>query len=86
MPLELQADHLSCGRRTAGGLIRRTLDRSAVPCVCGTFRFSTRIAGTPKPVNHHWHGVNLKGVVDYHRNHKLAWQAVQEAYRGAAGR
>lgn len=69
-------------------LIRRTLEIAAqYPCVCGTFPFLYQDYRDPsKPVNHHWHGVNLKGVVDYHRNHKLAWQAVQEAYRGAAGR
>jgi hypothetical protein len=65
-------------------VIRRTLEIAAqYPCVCGTFPFLYQDYRDPsKPVNHHWHGINLKGVVDYHRNRKLAWQAVQEAYQG----
>jgi beta-glucuronidase len=65
-------------------LIRRTLEIAAqYPCVCGTFPFLYQDYRDPsKPVNHHWHGLNLKGVVDYHRNRKLAWQAVREVYRG----
>jgi len=64
-------------------LIRRTLEVAAqYPCVCGTFPFLYQDYRDPsKPVNHHWHGINLKGMVDYQRNHKLAWTAVQEAYR-----
>ncbi|MDD5483954.1 MAG: glycoside hydrolase family 2 TIM barrel-domain containing protein [Kiritimatiellae bacterium] len=51
------------------------------PAVCGTFPFCYADYRDPsKPVNHHWRGINLKGVVDYHRNHKLAWPAVQKIY------
>jgi beta-glucuronidase len=66
-------------------LIRRTLEIARqYPCVCGTFPFLYQDYRDPsKPVNHHWHGINLKGVVDYRRNRKLAWQAVREVYGGA---
>ena len=51
------------------------------PAVCGTFPFCYADYRDPsKPVNHHWRGINLKGVVDYHRNHKLAWKTVQQTY------
>ncbi|MCX6992096.1 MAG: hypothetical protein NT011_03020 [Kiritimatiellaeota bacterium] len=52
------------------------------PAVCGTFPFCYADYRDPsKPINHHWRGINLKGVVDYQRNHKLAWQAVQKKYK-----
>jgi hypothetical protein len=69
-------------------LIRRTVEIARqFPAVCGVFPFGYSDYRDPsKPVNHYWHGLNLKGVVDYHRGHKLPWKAVQEAYRsiGAA--
>lgn len=63
-------------------LITRTLEIAAEhDCVRGTFPFLYQDYRDPsKPVNHHWHGTNLKGVVDYRRNRKLAWWAVQAAY------
>lgn len=52
------------------------------PAVCGTFPFCYADYRDPsKPVNHHWRGINLKGVVDYHHNHKSAWQTVQQIYK-----
>ncbi len=52
------------------------------PSICGTFPFCYSDYRDPsKPVNHHWRGINLKGVVDYQRRHKLAWAAIQKAYR-----
>ena len=57
------------------------------PAVCGTFPFCYCDYRDPsKPINHHWHGLNLKGIVDYHRNHKLAWRAVQRAYQSLSGK
>jgi len=52
------------------------------PAVCGTFPFCYADYRDPsKPVNHHWHGINLKGMVDYRRGHKLAWRIIQDAYK-----
>lgn len=67
-------------------LLRRQMEVVAHhPAVCGTFPFGYSDYRDPsKPINHHWHGINLKGVVDYHRNHKLAWEAVQQSYRSMA--
>ncbi len=49
--------------------------------VCGTFPFCYCDYRDPsKPVNRHWHGINLKGVVDYQRKHKSAWETVRQAY------
>lgn len=52
------------------------------PEVCGVFPFCYADYRDPsKPRNHHWRGINLKGVVDYNRNHKLSRQTVMDAYR-----
>jgi beta-glucuronidase len=51
------------------------------PAVCGAFPFGYADYRDPsKPVNQHWRGINLKGVVDYHRRHKLAWETLRQAY------
>lgn len=69
-------------------LIRAQMDVvSRHPAVCGTFPFGYCDYRDPsKPVNAHWHGINLKGVVDYRRRHKLAWETLRRAYQGAAQR
>lgn len=55
------------------------------PAVCGTFPFLYSDYRDPsKPVNAHWHGLNLKGVVDYHRRRKLAWETLRRFYAQAA--
>ncbi len=64
-------------------IARQLAIAGACPAVCGTFPFLYNDYRDPsKPVNHHWHGVNLKGVVGYDRRPKLAWQALQAAYGG----
>lgn len=51
------------------------------PAVCGTFPFLYADYRDPsKPINHYWHGINYKGLVDYHRNRKKPWDAVCKAY------
>jgi len=51
------------------------------PAVCGTFPFLYADYRDPsKPINNYWHGINYKGIVDYHRNRKLAWKTVWKAY------
>ncbi len=63
-------------------LIARQLEIAAqCPAVCGTFPFSYNDYRDPsKPINLHWHGINLKGVVSYDRRHKLAWERVRAIY------
>jgi len=63
-------------------ILRKTMEIAArYPAVCGTFPFCYADYRDPsKPINHHWRGINLKGVVDYHRNHKLAWETMREFY------
>ncbi len=67
-------------------LLQEQMDIAArYPEVCGTFPFCYSDYRDPsKPINHHWCGINLKGVVGYQRNHKLAWDTVQKAYRSLA--
>jgi len=64
-------------------LIARQLEiAAACAAVCGTFPFSYSDYRDPsKPINHHWHGINLKGVVSYDRRHKLAWGRLRGVYR-----
>lgn len=51
------------------------------PAIAGTFPFVYADYRDPsKCVNQYWHGLNLKGVVDYHRGHKLAWETMREFY------
>ena len=66
-------------------LIRRTLEIAAkYPAVRGTFPFLYNDYRDPsKPVNEHWHGVNLKGIVSYDRRRKLAWRTVKDSYAGS---
>lgn len=63
-------------------LIARQLEiAAACPAVCGTFPFLYNDYRDPsKPLNHYWHGVNLKGVVSYDREPKLAWARLRDAY------
>jgi beta-glucuronidase len=88
MPGYLSDSHELWSEDYHAELIRRTVEIARqFPAVCGVFPFGYSDYRDPsKPVNHYWHGLNLKGVVDYHRGHKLPWKAVQEAYRsiGAA--
>lgn len=52
------------------------------PAVRGMFPFLYADYRDPsKRINDHWHGINLKGVVDYQRNRKLPWESVRDAYR-----
>ena len=52
------------------------------PQIVGTFPFCFSDYRDPSKVpNGYWNELNLKGMVDYHRNRKLAWQAVQSFYR-----
>ncbi len=56
---------------------------SRYPAVCGTFPFLYEDYRDPsKPINNYWHGVNYKGIVDYRRNRKLAWNTVRGVYGG----
>jgi len=65
-------------------LIARQLEiAAACPAVCGTYPFLYNDYRDPsKPLNHYWHGVNLKGVVSYDREPKVAWERLQSIYRG----
>ena len=65
-------------------IFRRTLEiASKYPAVQGTFPFLYQDYRDPsKPRTQYWQGLNLKGVVDYHRRHKLAWDEVQKIYKG----
>ncbi len=67
-------------------LLRVQFDITAkYPAVCGTFPFLyTDYRDPSKPINSHWHGINYKGIVDYHRNRKLAWKTVRKTYAGDA--
>jgi len=52
------------------------------PAVAGTFPFCYADYRDPsKCVNQYWNGINLKGMVDYNRRHKLAWDSVRRRYR-----
>jgi beta-glucuronidase len=60
------------------------------PQIVGTFPFCFSDYRDPSKVpNGYWNELNLKGLVDYRRNRKLAFGAVSEAYRptvpGASG-
>ncbi|MCF7853756.1 MAG: hypothetical protein K9N51_03080 [Candidatus Pacebacteria bacterium] len=55
------------------------------PRIVGTFPFCFTDYRDPSKVhNGYWNELNLKGVVDYHRNKKLAYSALQTAYRTTA--
>lgn len=52
------------------------------PQIVGTFPFCFSDYRDPsKPLNGHWNEFNLKGIVTYTRRQKLAFRAVQQAYR-----
>jgi len=54
------------------------------PQIVGTFPFCFSDYRDPSKVhNGYWNELNLKGLVDYRRNRKLAFAAVQTAYRTA---
>ena len=56
------------------------------PQIVGTFPFCFSDYRDPsKVVNGYWNGLNLKGLVDYMRRPKLAYQAVREAYLAQHG-
>ena len=51
------------------------------PQIAGTFPFGLTDYRDPSKVpNGYWNELNLKGVVDYHRNRKLAFDAVKQQY------
>lgn len=51
------------------------------PQIVGTFPFCFSDYRDPSKVhNGYWNEVNLKGLVDYHRNRKLAFQSVKAIY------
>ena len=51
------------------------------PQIVGTFPFCFSDYRDPsKLVNGYWNEINLKGVVDYNRNKKLAFSAMKSAY------
>ncbi|MDD5707588.1 MAG: glycoside hydrolase family 2 TIM barrel-domain containing protein, partial [Kiritimatiellae bacterium] len=53
------------------------------PQIVGTFPFCFCDYRDPSKVtNGYWNELNLKGIVDYQRNKKLAWAALQGMYRG----
>jgi len=53
------------------------------PQIVGTFPFCFSDYRDPsKTPNGYWDELNLKGMVDYHRNTKLAFAALESAYRG----
>ena len=64
-------------------LLARTLEIAArFPAVCGTFPFAFADYRDPsKPITQHWHGLNLKGIVSWHREPKLACEPLGEAYQ-----
>lgn len=52
------------------------------PQIAGTFPFCFSDYRDPSKVpNGYWNELNLKGMVDYHRNRKLAFAAVRKEYR-----
>jgi len=52
------------------------------PAVAGSFPFCYADYRDPaKPVNQYWDGFNLKGLVDYKRRHKMAWDVVRRRYQ-----
>lgn len=63
-------------------VLQRQLEVAArYPAVCGAFPFLYNDYRDPsKPVNHYWHGINLKGLVTYDRRRKLAWERVRDIY------
>jgi len=55
------------------------------PRITGTFPFCYSDYRDPSKVhNGYWNERNLKGVVDYARNRKLAFRALREIYRGSS--
>jgi hypothetical protein len=63
-------------------LLRAVIDLAAdYPQIAGTFPFCFSDYRDPSKIhNGYWNELNLKGVVDYHRNRKLAWHALRDAY------
>lgn len=52
------------------------------PCIVGTFPFVFSDYRDPSKIhNGYWNEINLKGAVDYHRNHKKAFYAIRKAYK-----
>jgi len=52
------------------------------PAVAGSFPFCYADYRDPsKHVNQRWNGLNLKGLVDYKRKHKLAWDVIRRRYQ-----
>ncbi|MHB9025128.1 MAG: glycoside hydrolase family 2 protein [Armatimonadota bacterium] len=52
------------------------------PQIVGTFPFCFSDYRDPSKVpNGYWHELNLKGLVDYHRQRKMAFHAVRAVYR-----
>jgi beta-glucuronidase len=50
--------------------------------IIGTFPFCFSDYRDPSKLhNGYWNELNLKGIVDYHRQPKLAFAALREAYR-----
>ncbi len=68
-------------------LLRAVLALAAeYPQIAGTFPFCFSDYRDPSKVpNGYWNELNLKGIVDYHRNPKLAWHALRSAYGAQAG-
>ncbi len=65
-------------------IARQLAIAAAYPAVCGTFPFLYNDYRDPsKPVGHYWRGTNLKGIVSYSREHKLAWERLRQAYADA---
>jgi len=53
------------------------------PLIAGTFPFVFSDYRDPSKVhNGYWNEYNLKGIVDYNRNRKLAFNAIRNEYRG----
>ena len=53
------------------------------PQIVGTFPFCFSDYRDPSKVhNGYWNELNLKGIVDYNRNRKLPFMAIQKMYRG----
>ncbi len=67
-------------------LLREILDLAKdYPQIVGTFPFCFTDYRDPSKVhNGYWNELNLKGLVDYRRNRKLAFSAVAGAYRAGA--
>jgi beta-glucuronidase len=52
------------------------------PQIVGTFPFCFSDYRDPSKVpNGYWNELNMKGIVDYHRNRKMAFNAIKEKYR-----